>query len=393
MLDTGYQASSIEHQAFNNVFIHSSPWPIIFHPFFIVKKGVEIYKKEKFDLFTVHSYPPFYNDIGGRWLYGRLKRVLSSGCPHEDTRRRPSESPRSVSPSLSLPSATNHARSAYEESILEGKPSPKEVPYILEIMHITGYPRAGNFKERFYKILTKLFIRFFAKKAKAIRVINQNQVPEFLKESGVNEKKIKYTPAFYIDFDIFKPQNLEKKYDIVFSGRLVKNKGIFLLLKTIKKLKVKSQKLKVIIIGSGPLRPKIEKYVRKNNLQDNVQFAGWLPSIEDVEKIYNQARIMVMPSFNEGGPRVCLEAMACKVPVITTKVGLMIDIIKNKENGLFIDWKAEDIAEKIMLLLTDENLRNKIAENGYQTVQQFERKKTIRQYAIQYQKLINNSNL
>lgn len=329
-----------------NVFIHSSLWPIWRQPWFIFKKGLEIYKKEKFNIFGIHSYPSFYNDIGGCWLYSKIK-----------------------------------------------------VPYILEIMHITGYPKAGSLKGWFYKILTRLFIKFFAKNAKAVRVINQKQTPEFLKKAGVDEKKIIYVPAFYIDFDVFRPQPLEKKYDLVFSGRLVKNKGISLLLKAVEKLKLQTPNIKLIIIGSGSLESKIKKYIKKHNLKKNIEFAGWLPSINNVAKIYNQSKIFVMPAFNEGGPRTPLEAMACNVPVVTSKVGVMIDIIKHGQNGLFIDWEVNDIVKKIKLLLGDKDLPctynnmvqglyKKIAENGYQTIQQFEREKAIKFYAKSYQNLL-----
>ena len=104
-----------------------------------------------------------------------------------------------------------------------------------------------------------------------------------------------------------------------------------------------------------------------------------------------------MPSLNEGGPRVNLEAMACKIPLITTRVGLMIDIIKESStgsgqaNGLFIDWSVDDIVNKISLLLKDEQLYKKIAENGYKTVQQFERRKAIKNYAETYQNLLHSA--
>jgi len=325
---------------FQNVYIHVSDKSLIFHPFFILKRGLEIYKKEKFDLFTIHSYPPFYNDIGGFWLYNKIR-----------------------------------------------------IPYILEIMHITGYPKAAGFKELLYRNLTKIFVKFFSKKAKAVRVINQKQTTEFLVESGINRDKIRYIPAFYIDFEIFKPFDLEKKYDLVFSGRLARNKGIFLLLEAVNNLKFKIKNLKLIIIGDGPLKPKIQKFIKDNNLQDNMIFAGWLPGTEDVAKVYNQSKIMVMPSLNEGGPRVNFEAMACKVPVVTTRVGAMIDVIKDRENGLFIDWDAEDIAKKIIELLKDDDLRKKIAENGYHTVQQFEKKKAIENYAKTYQNLLHSTRI
>jgi len=323
---------------FGNVFIHSSCCPLIFQPFFIYKKGKEIFKEQKFNLFTVHSYPPFYNDLGGLWLYKSI-----------------------------------------------GK------PYVSEVHHITGYPRAGSFKEKIYRFLTLKLIKFFTNKAKAVRVVNQKQVPEFLLGSGLKMDKIKYIPSAYIDLEIFKPENAEKKYDLVFSGRLTKNKGIMLLLKTISNIKKQMPNIKIIIIGSGPLENRIKNYIKQSQLEDNIELSGWLPNMEDLAKIYNRSKILVMPSFNEGGPRVCLEAMACKTSIITTKVGIMPDIIQDGENGLFIDWSAKDIAEKIMLLLKDENLRSKIAENGYHTAQQFERKKMIKNYAETYQNLLYSS--
>jgi len=314
----------------NNVFIHCSDTNLINQPKFILKKGLEIFKEQKFDIFGIHSYPPFYNDIGGLKLFKKIK-----------------------------------------------------VPYVLEIMHINGYPKSADFKEWTYKILTKLFINHFAKKAKAIRIINRKQVPEFLRKSGVDKNKLKYIPAFYIDFNIFKPMDLEKKYDLVFSGRLVKNKGIFLLLKAVKKLKIK-----LAIIGTGPLEDKIKKYIKRDK---NIDFLGWVNGAEDLARIYNQSKALIMCSFNEGGPRVTLEAMACNIPVITSKVGIMLDIIKDQENGLFIDWNVNDIIKNINLLLSNDSLRKKIAENGFKTVQQFERKKAIKNYAQTYKNLLHTS--
>src|SRR3989344_337109 len=49
---------------FGNVYVHIAPWPLIFHPFWFLRKGLEIYGKEKFNLMTVQDYPPFYNGVG-----------------------------------------------------------------------------------------------------------------------------------------------------------------------------------------------------------------------------------------------------------------------------------------------------------------------------------------
>src|SRR3990167_6087445 len=89
-----------------------------------------------------------------------------------------------------------------------------------------------------YRWLMRLFIRFDAKRAKMVRVVNQKETPDFLVKAGVPFKKIMYIPSAYIDLSVFKPMDLPKKYDLIFVGRLVKNKGVDLLFEAVSKLKV-----------------------------------------------------------------------------------------------------------------------------------------------------------
>lgn len=320
---------------FGNVFIHSSTWPLILQPFWILKKGREIYREQKFNLMTVHEYPPFYNGIGARLLWCKIK-----------------------------------------------------VPYVLEIMHIPGYPKAANTKEKIYKTLLKFFIKPDSSKAKAIRVINKSQVSDFLIKAGVARNKLIYIPAFYIDLNIFRPLGIAKKYDLVFAARLEKNKGIALLLQAMSNVKARMPNVKLLIIGSGPLKAELQDYVKRNDLEHNVFFSGWLETAEDVALAYNSAKIFINPSFNEGGPRVVLEAMACGLPVITTQVGLMPDIIKDEENGLFTSWEPRMIAEKILYLLDSQEMQAKFSSVGLEVVKQFEKTAAVKNFADELKKLI-----
>lgn len=322
---------------FGNVFIHPSPWPLIMQPFWILKKGKQIYKEQKFNLITVHEYPPFYNGIGARLLWNKIR-----------------------------------------------------VPYVLEIMHIPGYPKAANVKEEIYRALLKFFIKLDSSKAKAIRVINKNQTPNFLVGAGIKKDKLIYIPAFYIDLDIFRPLDVEKKYNLVFAARLEKNKGISLLLQAISNIKIQVPNIGLLIIGSGPLKQELVRFVEQNGLKDNIFFSGWLETSDDVAQAYNSAKIFINPSFNEGGPRVALEAMACGLPVITTKVGLMVDIINNGENGLFIDWTSGDMAEKIIHLLNSKELQEKFSEAGLLLAQEFKKEAAIKNYAQKLHSLISS---
>lgn len=322
-------------QFFGNVYLHSSPWPLLFQPFWIIKKSKEIFKETGFDLMTVHEYPPFYNGLGA-FLLSRATKA----------------------------------------------------PYLLEIMHIPGLPKAANFKELFYRWLTGAYIERDSKPAKAIRIINQNQTKKFMISAGVPAEKLVYTPAFYIDTEIFKPKPIEKKYDLVYAARLEANKGISNLVRAVAILKKEKPDVSLLIIGSGPLKRKIEKEIKDLRLAGNVRFSGWLPDSEAVSSAMNEGRIFINPALNEGGPRVALEAMACGLPVISTRVGIMLDILKDGDNGMFCGWKPEEIASSVSGLLQAESARKRFSEAGLEIVKGFEKRLAIKNYADGLKKLI-----
>ena len=309
------QESGIKN-IFGNVYIHISSWPLFLHPIWFIKKGLEIYKEQKFNLMTVQEFPPFYNGIGARLLWNRIK-----------------------------------------------------VPYILEIHHVPGYPKAANLKEWIYRLLFRLFIKFDSVKAKAVRVVNQNQTPDLLKRLGIPAHKIIYTPSLYLDFDIFKPMPLQKEYDLIFVGRLEANKGLDLFFDTVKELKARA-----IVVGTGSL---LDKY-KIQYTKYNIQFYGWAKNQREIAELINKSRLLMMPSYNEGGPRVVFEAMACGVPVLATPVGLVPDF---KSSITVVDWNAKDIAMKARKLLNDSQAYEGMKIQGLSVVKQFEKKITIKNYA------------
>src|SRR3989344_729631 len=326
---------------FGNVEVHPSPWPLILQPFWIYRRGLKILKANGYSLMTnnylmtVHDYPPFYNGFGAYLL--------------------------------SLATC---------------------VPYMLEIMHIPGLPKSGSSKEFIYKYLTKFFIRFDAHRARAVRVINHKQTKDFIIQAGVPVSKIKYIPAFYINLDVFKPISLEKKYDLIFVGRLESNKGVELLFEAIKNLKYQIPNIKCLIVGEGSLLNHCKLEIVNWKLQDNVLFNGFAKDFLEIARLINESKVLVMPSYNEGGPRVILEAMACGVPVLATPVGIVLDIVKDKESGVIIDWDGADIAKKINILLNDRQIYNKYQSAGLEIVKLFERQSAIKNYAEKLSLLI-----
>ena len=313
---------------FDNVFIHPSPWPLVFQPLWILKKGQALFRENKFDLMTVHEYAPFYNGLGTRMLWGKTR-----------------------------------------------------LPYVLEIHHITGYPRAANLKERFYCWLTKRFIKYDSRTAQAVRIVNQNQLGKFLRAAGVPADKLIHIPSAYIDLEIFRPLNLEKKYDLIFVGRLAKNKGVDLFVEAAAKISGRS-----IIVGDGPLEEKLK--TKSYKLKANVVFHGWARDSQAVARLLNQSKLLVMTSYSEGNPRVVAEAMACGVPILATPVGIVPDLLKNGLGGEIIDWRPDDIAQKAPGLLNDPNKYQGYSHDGPEIAKQFEKKEAIRNYADKLKKIL-----
>lgn len=157
-------------------------------------------------------------------------------------------------------------------------------------------------------------------------------------------------------------------FSIGYAGRLVKNKGIFELVKAIKILLDDNINVVLFIAGdkNTPLYDEIKEYIIANNLQDRVWFQGLL---DEMKSFYKNLDLFVLPSqVKEAfGLSIC-EAMYCKVPVLTTKSGAQVEIIKNGYNGFIIeDNSSENIAEAIKNIMKKASL-NEIINNGYHTI-------------------------
>lgn len=120
--------------------------------------------------------------------------------------------------------------------------------------------------------------------------------------------------------------------------------------------------LKVLIVGDGSERGKLERYVKKLSLLENVIFLG---ICKDVRGILNTFDIFVLPSLNEGMGRCMLEAQALGVPVVATKVGGIPEVVRDSIGGILVPPRnPEAMAEAIINLLKNKSLRDNMSEEA-----------------------------
>ncbi len=315
---------------FDRVFFHVCPGARWRMPDFILKTGSEIIREHSPALIVSHDYGWFYNGIGSAYLSNRTG-----------------------------------------------------VPYLSELHHIPGHPKPADLRERFDKRVAKLYVGWARKQAKAFRVVNRVEMPALLQSWGVPEHQVVVLPSLYIDFKIFHPPEHVSPFDqdVVFVGRLVNNKGLDRIVAALKRLKEEGRPARALFIGKGPLRAWLHRAVRDAGLSETARFIEWLDTPEELAEAYRRSRIALCASTCEGGPRVTVEAMACGTPAISTRVGVMSELLEDGSAGRLVDFDVDSLKEAIGELLANEERRRAMGQAAVQLAAQYEYESVLETYA------------
>ena len=147
--------------------------------------------------------------------------------------------------------------------------------------------------------------------------------------------------------------------------RLEEQKGITYLIKAMVKVRQKFPDVALVIAGKGSLEGILKEEAAELGIGNSVHFVG--PRL-DMPDLLNLFDLYVLPSNWEGLPIVLLEAMASSCPIVATAVGGNSMAIKHGYNGSLIEPRNPDkLAEEIIRVLSDKNIMNKYARNGYDT--------------------------
>jgi len=148
---------------------------------------------------------------------------------------------------------------------------------------------------------------------------------------------------------------------ILFVSRNYKRKGLEFLIKSLSLLGEKAHTIKLVVAGKGNPKP-FKRLALAHGLSDNLIFAG---EEKIIEKYYGASDLLVLPTLYDPFSNVCLEALACGLPVITTKSNGAAEIIEDGKDGYIIEdaKNTEEIAERISLLLS-KNIRGEMGKHA-----------------------------
>lgn len=179
-----------------------------------------------------------------------------------------------------------------------------------------------------------------------------------------------------LDFDEMAAQceghNPKKENTVISVGRLERQKDFVTLIKAYKKVAKLYPNWKLKIFGQGNRKDELQSLIEQENLTENVKLCGVThsPFLE-----MKKAKIFVLSSFYEGFPNVLCEAMHAGLPCISTKCECgPSELIDNEKNGFLVQiGNTDQMVEKIIVLIENENLRNTIGEEAEKSTKRLSR--------------------
>jgi glycosyltransferase involved in cell wall biosynthesis len=197
------------------------------------------------------------------------------------------------------------------------------------------------------------------------------RIAEILVEGGVHEDRVRVIHSG-VDPDLFGSFSFPgwdgRTLTVGTVAVLVKRKGHRFLLEAAAIIKQRGFKLRYQFAGDGPEKKELEKLVAQLGLEEEVSFSGFLP---DVAAFLANVDIFVLPSLYEGLGVAVLEAMAAGKPIVTSRVGGIPELIRDRECGLLVPaGRAESLADAICLLLSQESLAERMGRRAWQKVRE-----------------------
>jgi len=167
----------------------------------------------------------------------------------------------------------------------------------------------------------------------------------------------------------------ESSNQIIFSGVMYYHRGIDVLLESASNVIQKIPDVQFVLLGSGPEMEKLVEFTKKYNLTKNVKFLGWVDRKQIPEYLAKSAigigPLRVTDVTKDALPIKVLEYMASYLPILAKRGTLSSDILIEGENGFFVK-DANELAEKIIHLLQNQNVRNKMGQKSRKIVEKYD---------------------
>ena len=228
----------------------------------------------------------------------------------------------------------------------------------------------------------KSWTKYSVKKAAKIIAVSQNTKKDLIKFYKINPEKITVvhngydTKRLNSQLGSSQIEKIKRKYKInsdyvVYLGTLQPRKNVDALIKAFSQVNKQSNRLKLVLVGKkGWLYKSIFAQVKKSGLEKRVIFTGFVPD-EEIPFLLTGAKLFVLPSLYEGFGITVLEAMACGVPVLVSRVSSLPEVVGSAGRYIENPQNYSEISQKITQILENPKLQKELSEKGIKQAQKF----------------------
>ncbi len=258
---------------------------------------------------------------------------------------------------------------------LTGRPVITSFRYFEPMFH----KGQGALVEVFYALTLTPIIKLCLKLSDKVIALTEF-LKEFAMKMGVDERKILVIPILMKEEKLrpeaYDAEALKAKMGlsgkiVLFVGRLAPEKNVDILIRAFKGVLEELGDATLLIVGGGPLKPRLRELCKELGIANRVRFVGVVPR-EQVPEFLAIADVFVLPSTSEGLPKALLEALAMAKPVVATAAPGIIDVIKHGREGLLVPIRdVERLKRALLKVLKDEELARRLARNARETFKRY----------------------
>jgi len=257
-----------------------------------------------------------------------------------------------------------HFHDAHSVSLGSAAASLAKVP-IRIISRRVDFPLKDNFLSR--QKYTRNITCVIAVSKGVQKVLIQGGVPS--QSIKVIPDGVDYSPFEEIGSSDYLRQEFsfaKKDFLVGIVAHLADHKGHKYLIRAASILKEKNPRIKFIIVGEGPLKMELTRQASESRVGDIVYFLGFR---QDIPRILCSLDLFVLSSYLEGLGSSLLDAMACRLPIVATKVGGIPEVVVHGETGLLVPPRNPGaMAKAILRLYEDREMGKKMGEKGFEQV-------------------------
>lgn len=209
--------------------------------------------------------------------------------------------------------------------------------------------------------------RFMFKHADATIFLANGISSELNNHFLIKKSVVLYNPCLNRKTNL--PNSIKKEKQILFAGTITQKKGYLDLIQAFSLIAHKYPEWEIIFAGNGEIE-NAKRLVKDLNIEEQVVFMGWV-NREEIHVLFEKASIFCLPSYTEGFPMAVLDAWSYGLPVITTPVGGLTDVLIPGKNALvFEPGDINQLAELLNELITDQSLQQRISKESIKLSQE-----------------------